>query len=219
MAYTKKTWVTGETIEASELNHMEDGIETAQQTADTANARDTLGEMSDVALSTPTNGQVLTYDSASTKWKNADASGASTLNEMTDVTLSSPTNGQALVYDSASSKWTNQSVGDDGFVINFTYYDSTLTPDKTMAELHAAVYAGKKITGTLIDGSGTKWELSVCYSKVGANKNGYCYLASPLLRNGDGKGQFMSIYSDKYWNTETWTVNKIVSDGNFTIAT
>ncbi len=29
MSYTKKTWVTGEVIEASELNHMEDGIEAA----------------------------------------------------------------------------------------------------------------------------------------------------------------------------------------------
>lgn len=29
MAYEKKTWVCGETIEAADLNHMEDGIESA----------------------------------------------------------------------------------------------------------------------------------------------------------------------------------------------
>ena len=36
---------------------------------------DELAELTDVALATPANGQVLTYDGTAGKWKNADASG------------------------------------------------------------------------------------------------------------------------------------------------
>lgn len=36
---------------------------------------DELAELADVALATPANGQVLTYDGTAEKWKNADASG------------------------------------------------------------------------------------------------------------------------------------------------
>lgn len=36
---------------------------------------DELAELADVALTTPSNGQVLAYDGTAAKWKNADASG------------------------------------------------------------------------------------------------------------------------------------------------
>ena len=111
MAYAKTNWQTGDTIDATKLNHAEDGIAQAQQTADTANARDTLGEMTDVSLSSPTNGQVLTYDSISSKWKNASASGgASALSELTDVALNYPVTGQTLTYNYGSRKWVNSSI-------------------------------------------------------------------------------------------------------------
>lgn len=38
MAYSKTTWVTGDTVTATKLNHAEDGIATAQSTADGAAA-------------------------------------------------------------------------------------------------------------------------------------------------------------------------------------
>lgn len=71
MAYTKKTWVTGETIEASELNHMEDGIVEAAQSGGAT----TLNGLTDVSLGSPQNGQVLTYDGTNAKWKNLPPSG------------------------------------------------------------------------------------------------------------------------------------------------
>lgn len=43
MAYTPKTWVTGETIEAADLNHMEQGIKAADQAA--AEAQETADEV------------------------------------------------------------------------------------------------------------------------------------------------------------------------------
>ena len=38
MAYSKTTWVTGDTVTATKLNHAEDGIANAQSTADGAAA-------------------------------------------------------------------------------------------------------------------------------------------------------------------------------------
>ena len=68
----------------------------------------TLEGLSDVDLSSPTNGQVLKYNG--TDWVNsAEASGATDLDELTDVTLTSPTSGQVLKYD--GSKWVNGAGG------------------------------------------------------------------------------------------------------------
>lgn len=70
-----------------------------------------LEELGDVSLSSPSNGQVLTYNSTTSKWVNANASGgggATTLNDLTDVTTSSPSNNQVLTYNSTTSKWENK---------------------------------------------------------------------------------------------------------------
>ena len=55
MAYTPKTWVTGETIEAAELHHMEEGIEAisgngAIGTANLANASVTNNKLAQGAV-------------------------------------------------------------------------------------------------------------------------------------------------------------------------
>ena len=72
----------------------------------------TLSGLTDTDISTPSDGQVLTYDSAAGKWENANASGgADDLNDLGDVVLTTPSNGQVLKYDSATSKWINGSGG------------------------------------------------------------------------------------------------------------
>jgi hypothetical protein len=74
----------------------------------------TLAGDTDVALTSPSNGQILSYDFASSKWKNTTPSGGGTLAGDTDVALSSPTNGQVLTYDSGTSKWKNAASGGGG---------------------------------------------------------------------------------------------------------
>ena len=65
-----------------------------------------LANMSDVNLTTPTNGQVLEYNGTTQKWENkAQAGGA--LSNLTDVTLTNPANGNVLKYNSTSQKWEN----------------------------------------------------------------------------------------------------------------
>ena len=66
------------------------------------------GLTGDVNISSPSNDQVLKYDSSSSKWVNGTApSGSTTLSGLTDTNISSASNGQVLKYDSSSSKWIN----------------------------------------------------------------------------------------------------------------
>ena len=65
-----------------------------------------LGELHDVLITSPSNGQSLTYDSATGLWKNSTP--ASNLDSLTDVTLTSPTDKQVLQYESSSGQWKNK---------------------------------------------------------------------------------------------------------------
>lgn len=65
-----------------------------------------LASMTDVAISSASDGQALVYDSNTNKWKNGGAP-ASALEDLTDVNITSASNGQVLTYDSATSKWKN----------------------------------------------------------------------------------------------------------------
>lgn len=69
-----------------------------------------LNDLSDVTLTTPSNGQVLKYDGANSRWINANETGggASDLDDLTDVDITSATTGQTLVYNSTTSKWENE---------------------------------------------------------------------------------------------------------------
>ena len=69
---------------------------------------DALHDLTDVNISLPANGQVLTYDDVSEKWVNGSApSTVDELSDLSDVTLTSPTDGQILAYDNNTGKWVN----------------------------------------------------------------------------------------------------------------
>lgn len=95
-------------------------------------AIDTLSGLTDISITTPTDGQALIYDATTQKWKNATiSSGSSSLSGLTDVSLSSPTNGQVLKYNSSTNKWENaaESGGGGGsaecFVVEFEANENT----------------------------------------------------------------------------------------------
>ena len=70
-----------------------------------------LGDIPDVELTTPSNGQILKYNSTTQKWVNANESGgAGAINDLTDVTISSPANGDILKYNSTSQEWENDTL-------------------------------------------------------------------------------------------------------------
>jgi hypothetical protein len=65
-----------------------------------------LLSLADVSLTSVTDKQVLQYDSASSKWKNA-APVPDTLDKLSDVTLTGLADKQILQYDNATSQWKN----------------------------------------------------------------------------------------------------------------
>ena len=67
-----------------------------------------LSELPDTDISSPTNGQVLAYDSTSQKWVNSDdVQGVTSLDALTDTAISNPSAGQVLMYNAVAQKWYN----------------------------------------------------------------------------------------------------------------
>lgn len=80
--------------------------------APTSGGATSLSGLSDVTITSATNGQAILYDSANSVWKNSNLpTGSSTLDGLTDVTISSPAGGQSLIYDSNSGEWINGAGG------------------------------------------------------------------------------------------------------------
>lgn len=70
----------------------------------------TLAGDTDVSITSPSNGQVLTYNSGTGKWVNqASAGGSTTLAGDTDVSITSVADQNILQYNAASTKWKNVS--------------------------------------------------------------------------------------------------------------
>lgn len=71
-----------------------------------------LEGLSDVTISSPSNGQVLKYNSTTQKWENGTGGGggSSTLSGLDDVTMTTPSDGQVLSYSNSLSKWINKSI-------------------------------------------------------------------------------------------------------------
>ena len=71
--------------------------------------RPTIGLMSDVNSRTPTNGQVLKWNSTASNWEpeddNTGSGGTSNIRALTDVSNTAPTDNQILRYDSASNTY------------------------------------------------------------------------------------------------------------------
>ena len=67
-----------------------------------------LNNLGDVTLTSPTEGQVLKYDSTNNVWINGNGgSSVGDLDDLGDVTLTTPTDGQVLKYDGTNQIWVN----------------------------------------------------------------------------------------------------------------
>jgi hypothetical protein len=69
-----------------------------------------LAGLTDVDISALNNGQILQYNSTTSKWENVDRTDIN-LSQLGDVTIVAPANGQVLVYNSSTGKWENSSAG------------------------------------------------------------------------------------------------------------
>ena len=135
MALTKgHTFTSGEIVTPAKLNSLVDdatipnGTITTDMLADDAVTADKLAsgavtadatsigadDLTDVDTSTaaPTDGQVLAWNDADSKWKptNTGSGGGTTVTDIDDLSdvdtsTTAPTDGQALLWDNANSKW------------------------------------------------------------------------------------------------------------------
>lgn len=72
-----------------------------------------LSQLSDVNISSLSNGQILKWDAENSKWVNANESGGTTINELNDigdVDITDPSDGQGLIYDADNDEWINGNV-------------------------------------------------------------------------------------------------------------
>ena len=100
---TSNLWASGEANRVTIF--MYDGTNWIWMGHDVDIDTDTLSDLKDTTISSASNGQVLMYDSTSSKWKNQTPT--TTLAGLSDTQISSATDGQVLKYNSTSQKWVN----------------------------------------------------------------------------------------------------------------
>lgn len=81
-----------------------------------------LDDLSDVVITSPTDGDILSYDSGSGDWINVVES-AHALDDLTDVVITSPSDGDVLTYDNASGDWINSAPSGASSGITKSSYD------------------------------------------------------------------------------------------------
>ena len=108
-----------------------------------------LDDLSDVTISSPTDGQALVYDDTDDLWKNASLSIPGALNDLSDVNISQyAQNGQVLKYDTSSQKWKNANAN------YLSIYGGTVTGDVTVTKSTSATYSELKVGGGSYDVKG-----------------------------------------------------------------
>lgn len=117
----------------------------------------TLAELTDTDITTPSNGQVLTYDGTSEKWENA-AIPAQSVDGLSDTNITTPTEGQVLTYDNTSSKWVNATPETGGGVI-YPPADTEIEIGTWNGQtLYRRAYYGLNVTGS---SSGDTFDLGI----------------------------------------------------------
>lgn len=110
----------------------------------TANAAGALSDLTDVDITSASQGQILQYNVTSHKWENVTKQFLTELEQMADVDIDNSTlaDGQALIYDVATGKWQNKAI---------TQYPKLDTVEQVMANTQS----GKVVDGLVIKGINT----------------------------------------------------------------
>ena len=183
-----------------------------------------LDDLSDVDITTPSNGQVLKYNSTSQKWENGTGGGgASDLDDLTDVDITSPTGGQILKYNSTTQKWENVDASSGGRRDLFGDIDTLAISSR---------YASGSLSGTFafsMDESDDTWSTNVTiYNSTAIDLTDYDELEFDVtITSQSGYGAFwLTLSETKY----TWDGNsfptiylyknsaiKITESGTYTV--
>lgn len=110
----------------------------------TANAAGALSDLTDVDITSASQGQILQYNVTSHKWENVTKQFLTELEQMADVDIDNSTlaDGQALIYDVATGKWQNKAIAQ---------YPKLDTTEQVMANTQS----GKVVDGLAIKAMNT----------------------------------------------------------------
>lgn len=83
--------------------------------ATTVTGVNNLTDLNDTNIATPTNGQVLKYDTGTSKWVNGAVSiSANNIDDLGDVVITGVADNEVLAWDNGTSKWINQTAAEAG---------------------------------------------------------------------------------------------------------
>ena len=215
------------------------------QDGKTISATDTneLENLTDVNITTPTDGQGLVYNNTTQKWENGTVSSASSIDTLTDVNLTNLTNGQILKYNSTSQEWenANESGGGGGSTVTITPTLATGTKiaDYSIDGVNGELYApnggggGSSVT-TLFENNGTTSPASITLEddltnydivlfQLGATNGDAIFtmaynVADLTVGDTIGAGSATSIFVWYYYTNST-TLTLRTSAGNVYIST
>lgn len=104
----------------------------------------------DTTISSPSNGQVLTYNGTSSKWENSAIPSDSTKANVSDILTKTNTTSYTPTanYHPATKKYVDDAVSEDTFIVTITSTTSngttTYSADKTYSQIDTAFTAGKR---------------------------------------------------------------------------
>lgn len=140
----KKPTIGGATDEwGSYLNEDLTLIDTAVGNLQNASTSRTLESLSNVLNLSPTNGQVLQFDSSN--WKAATITIPDEIQDLDNVTVATPLDGQVLAYSSSNARWENQTPG------AATIPNGTITTAKLDSTLQGQIGLILQTSGTPTD--------------------------------------------------------------------
>lgn len=148
-----------------------------------AQAAGALSDLSDVDISSASQGQILQYNVTTHKWENVTKAFLTELAQMADVDIDDSTlaDGQALIYDVATDKWQNKAI---------TQYPKLDTVEQVMANTQS---------GKVVDGLAVK-EVFTSVS------NGKASVASAITAKG------VQTASDATFDTMATNISLIPTD-------
>src|SRR5258706_9413753 len=193
-----------------------------------------LALLGDVNIVSPTNNQVLTYQSSTTTWVNSGVTGgSSTLVGLSDVTITGPQDDQFLRYNAGNSKWINQlitaaNIGSGTFKAGTFIFPSLLIVSGTdVGNLQPAFgassqrfYGNLQIAGDNLSPGGTGPALSFlmfsAFSGTGANRG------EPAIVTYRSSGNLaipqppkdldrLFSYGAGGWNGSIWALSNIIA--------
>jgi len=174
-----------------------------------------ISDLSDVHTTVATNGQILSWDNANTRWHAIDATsgGASTLSGLNDVNNATPTDGEVLTWDNTNSYWKpSASAGGGGSSVTISD-TAPSTPsagdqwfDSTAGTLSVYYNDGSSSQWIVVSGAAGPTGETGGTGAAGSSVTAYANLAAfPSSGNTNGDIAYANDTNGVYmWSNSSW---------------